>query len=208
VLTRFSDGMFVSSTRATVGIDLKKSSIDLDGDGRPVSLQIWDTAGQEMFRSIIASYYRGANGVLLMFDLTRRNTFENVAGWLQEVRERAPEGAPVVLAGNKCDLPNRVVPREEAAAWARDRGLAYVETSAAADVCINDAFVTLVALSVGRGNEVGSLLSRAKITQGGLTPRGGERADVHGINVIQINGDGRFGAPRSRRDSASGGCAC
>lgn len=198
VLTRFSDGLFVSSTRATVGIDLKKSTIDLDGDDRPLSLQIWDTAGQEMFRSIIASYYRGANGVLLMFDLTRRSSFESLDGWVQEVRAKAPEETPVVLAGNKCDMPGRAVERAEAEAWARNHGLAYVETSAAENVCINEAFVTVVALAVGRGSEVAELLTRAKITQGGLTPRGNEamRTDV---GVVQL--------PRNA-PARSGGCAC
>ena len=71
VLQRFADGTFVVVARATVGMDLKRTTIDLDGTGEKVTLQIWDTAGQEMFRSIIASYYRGAHGVVLMYDVTR-----------------------------------------------------------------------------------------------------------------------------------------
>jgi small GTP-binding protein len=182
-----------------VGIDLKTSTIDLDADGRPVPLQIWDTAGQEMFRSIIASYYRGANGVLLMFDVTRRSSYDALDGWLREVREKAPEKAPVVLAANKCDLPNRVVSSDEASAWAAERGLVYIETSAATDVRINDVFITLVALAVGRGAEAETLLTRAKITQGGRAPA--DKADV-----VQINGLAG-GNPR-HSNASSGGCAC
>ena len=238
VLTRFSDGLFVSSTRATVGIDLKKSAVDLDGDGRPISLQvcargpardpspalcrffflacrllyplprlptptrrpaaqIWDTAGQEMFRSIIASYYRGANGVLLMFDLTRRHSFDALDGWLKEVRSKAPEGTPIILAGNKCDLPNRCVERAEAAAFAKQEGMQYIETSAASNVCINEAFVTIVAHGVGRADEVATLLGTAKITQAGAARAEHERpADVGVVRISQHHA------------KPSGGCAC
>jgi small GTP-binding protein len=198
VLTRFSDGLFVSSTRATVGIDLKKSTIDLDGEGKAVQLQIWDTAGQEMFRSIIASYYRGAHGVLLMFDLTRKASFDSLEDWLKEVRSKAPEDAPVVLCGNKCDCPGRVVSQATAAAWARQHGMQYVETSAKANIAINDAFVTLVATAMGRGAEVPQLLSRAKVSQAGGTVGNSE------AGAVRLTG----GVDPHSSTAPNGGCAC
>jgi len=186
VLTRFSDGLFVSSTRATVGVDLKKSTVDLDGHGaRPLSLQIWDTAGQEMFRSIIATYYRGAHGVLLLFDVTRRQTFNALGGWLDEVKSKAPEHAPVVLVGNKADCPGRDVSAAEAEAWAAKHGMAYLETSAKSNLRINDAFVTLVATAVGRLDEIDTLLITARVTQAGMGGGGsGKGAD---IGVVALN---------------------
>ena len=150
-----------------------------------------------MFRSIIASYYRGANGVLLMFDLTRRHSFDALDGWLKEVRSKAPEGTPIILAGNKCDLPNRCVERAEAAAFAKQEGMQYIETSAASNVCINEAFVTIVAHGVGRADEVATLLGTAKITQAGAARAEHERpADVGVVRISQHHA------------KPSGGCAC
>ena len=206
VLTRFSDGLFVSSTRATIGIDLKKSSIDLDGSGRRLPLQIWDTAGQEQFRSIIASYYRGAHGVLLMFDLTRRTTFDALEGWDKEVKSKAPEHAPVVLIGNKCDCGDqRVVSYEEAVAWARQHGMLYVETSAKNNIKINEAFITLVASSVGRVRELPELLERATVHQAASPHASASAPRNADVGVIQLNG-GR--SHHNTKPPKGGGCLC
>jgi len=190
VLTRFSDGLFVSSTRATVGVDLKKSSVDLDGDGaQALHLQIWDTAGQEMFRSIIATYYRGAHGVMLMFDVTRAQTFEALPGWLEEVRTKAPEHAPVVLIGNKADCPGRAVSFEEADEWASRHGMCYLETSAKTSLRINDAFVTLVATAVGRSQEIDVLLQTAKVTQAGHSNASSAKSEVGVVSLGRTDSD-------------------
>jgi len=171
VLQRFADGTFVSSTRATVGMDLKRTLIELDGSGERVTLQIWDTAGQEMFRSIISSYYRGAHGVILMFDVTRMRTFDALESWLGEVRAKCAEGVAIVLVGNKLDAEEREVSFEQAGAWAKARGLPYIETSAKRDVMIRDAFITLVATAAGRAAELSSLLKRAKVVTGQAPPQ-------------------------------------
>uniref|UniRef100_A0A7S3EYH3 PH domain-containing protein n=1 Tax=Haptolina ericina TaxID=156174 RepID=A0A7S3EYH3_9EUKA len=170
VLQRFAEGTFVSSTRATVGMDLKRTLVDLDGSGERLTLQIWDTAGQEMFRSIIASYYRGAHGVLLMFDVSRAKTFDNLEGWLTEVRSKCTDGVVIILVGNKLDTETREVPYETAATWAKKRGLPYVETSAKRGVMINDAFITLVATIAGRAGELSTLLKRAKVLTASAPP--------------------------------------
>jgi hypothetical protein len=144
---------------------------------------------------------------MLMFDLTRRATFEALDGWLSEVGGKAPEDTPVVLVGNKLDLGARAVSHAEAEAWAAKHGLAYVETSAADDVGINEAFVTVVARAVGRGDELARVLTSAKVLQGGLgTPRDGlDAAD----RVEPANGPVRLSHGRSvRHESAGGGCAC
>ena len=201
VLTRYSDGLFVSSTRPTLGADLRQSQVDLDGTGACIlPLQIWDTAGQEMFRSIIASYYRGAHGVLLMFDLTRRSTFDNLTSWMAEVEDKAPEQLPLVLVGNKSDQPGREVGDDEAQSFAAQHGMQYVETSAKAGHGVNEAFVTLVATSVGRVEEVQSLLETARITHAPANAPMSRGDAGSKVGVIALNGGGKV--PRKR----SSGC--
>ncbi|KAI9359027.1 ras family-domain-containing protein [Pilaira anomala] len=107
-----------------------------------IKLQIWDTAGQESFRSITRSYYRGAAGALLVYDITRRDTFEKLSGWLEDVRQHANPHTVITLIGNKNDLEkNRQVSREEAAQFAKENGLFFLETSAKSADNIEKAFV-------------------------------------------------------------------
>jgi len=95
-------------------------------DGRQVKLQIWDTAGQESFRSITRSYYRGAHGALLVYDITRRETFNHLKGWLQEVRENSNKEMVIMLIGNKCDLESkRAITFEEGKKIGRRAGTSF-----------------------------------------------------------------------------------
>ena len=111
-------------------------------DGRQVKLQIWDTAGQESFRSITRSYYRGAAGALLVYDITRRETFSQVDRWLTEARENASQNMVIMLIGNKLDLEHkRAVTKEEAMAFARKNKLIFLETSAKTAENVEKAFV-------------------------------------------------------------------
>lgn len=98
---------------------------------KQVKLQIWDTAGQESFRSITRSYYRGAAGALLVYDITRRETFDHLSSWLEDARQHASTNMVIMLIGNKSDLESRrEVRREEGEAFAREHGLVFMETSA------------------------------------------------------------------------------
>jgi Ras-related protein Rab-2A len=136
-----------------------------------MKLSLWDTAGQESYKSITRSYFRGASGALLVFDITRRRTFESATAWLQDLRQIAEEGIVVVLVGNKSDLDeprdssfpingtaikrNREITTEEAEKWARDHGvLAYVETSAKSGAGVERAFRE-VAERIYQGIEAG-----------------------------------------------------
>ena len=206
VLQRFADGTFVSSTRATVGMDLKRTTIDLDGTGEKVTLQIWDTAGQEMFRSIIASYYRGAHGVVLMYDVTRASSFDALHGWLAEVRAKCADDVVAVLVGNKvdCGTEGRQVDQAAAAAFAAEHGMPYVEVSAKAGVMVNEAFITLVATIAGRADELPTLIKRAKLAGPGSAAKADEaRAEQNGTVSLtpQAPAPARKGAPQA-------GCAC
>lgn len=122
-----------------------------------MKLSLWDTAGQETYKSITRSYFRGASGALLVFDITRRGTFANATSWLHDLRAIADEGIVVVLVGNKSDLPKsqRQVSSHEATEWARDNGiLAYVETSAKSGEGVERAFRE-VAERIYQGIEAG-----------------------------------------------------
>lgn len=102
ILNQFTEKAFTENLPPTLGIDYKIKKLDIDGTD--VKLQIWDTAGQERFRSITESFYRGCHGVLLVFDLTDRDTFEKVKAWIMSIHEKAGKNVVICLVGNKLDL--------------------------------------------------------------------------------------------------------
>jgi small GTP-binding protein len=108
-------------------------------DNRPVKLQIWDTAGQESFRAITRSYYRNTAGVLLVYDITRRETFQYLESWLDECVENSDQNLTIVLVGNKCDLEDeRAISVEEGQHFADQHGLLFIETSAKTSVNVEE----------------------------------------------------------------------
>jgi Ras-related protein Rab-18 len=130
MLLRFTDDSFDEHIQSTIGVDFKVKHLEVEG--KRVKLTIWDTAGQERFRTLTSSYYRGAHGVVLVYDVTRTDSFENLQQWLKEVQMYSPgngESVVKLLVGNKCDL-ERQVPFEEADAWARSQGMLFLEASA------------------------------------------------------------------------------
>ena len=113
-------------------------------NGKKVKLQIWDTAGQERFKNITASYYRGGNGVLVVYDITDRESFENLNSWLIEIEKNANKNVYKLLIGNKCDLEEkRKVSYQEGKDFATSNGMQFIETSAKADTKVKDAFELL-----------------------------------------------------------------
>ncbi len=129
----------------TLGVDYYSKVFNKDE--KVVKVQIWDTAGQDRFRSIVRTYYRNAVGGLLVFDLTNRNSFENIPGWLDEARycHGNDDEYVYVLVGNKCDdSEKRVVSNEEAEIFATKNGMKYIETSATTGSNVNNAFDLLV----------------------------------------------------------------
>eukprot|EP00850_Spirogloea_muscicola_P020947 SM000232S07917 [mRNA] locus=s232:73935:75071:+ [translate_table: standard] len=121
-------------------------------DSKPIKLQIWDTvrpgppAGQESFRSITRSYYRGAAGALLVYDITRRETFNHLASWLEDARQHANSNMTIMLIGNKCDLAHRrAVSTEEGEQFAKENGLVFMETSAKTAHNVEEAFINTAA---------------------------------------------------------------
>ena len=107
-------------------------------------MQIWDTAGQERFKNIIASYYRGAHGILLIYDVTDKDSFKNLSNWLIEIEKNASKNVLKVLIGNKVDLEDkRVITYNQGKEFADTYGLKYIETSAKKNLNVNEAFETL-----------------------------------------------------------------
>ncbi|KAJ1725569.1 Ras- protein Rab-2-B [Coemansia erecta] len=140
LLLQFTDNRFLPSHDLTIGVEFGARMVSVDN--KDIKLQIWDTAGQESFRSITRSYYRGAVGALLVYDITRRDTFEHVATWLEDVRKHSNTETTIILIGNKCDLEaKRSVSREEGEKFASDNGLYFIETSAKTANNVEEAFV-------------------------------------------------------------------
>eukprot|EP01120_Amphizonella_sp_Union-15-10_P005593 TRINITY_DN166_c0_g3_i4.p1 TRINITY_DN166_c0_g3~~TRINITY_DN166_c0_g3_i4.p1 ORF type:complete len:193 (+),score=30.24 TRINITY_DN166_c0_g3_i4:41-580(+) len=139
LLLQFTDKRFQPIHDLTIGVEFGARMIALDN--KQIKLQIWDTAGQESFRSITRSYYRGAAGALLVYDITRRDTFNNLTTWLQDTRQRANENMTIMLVGNKSDLEDqRAVTLDEGEKFARENGLLFLETSAKTAANVEEIF--------------------------------------------------------------------
>ncbi|CAN6475597.1 unnamed protein product [Victoria cruziana] len=144
LLLRFADDSYVDSYISTIGVDFKIRTMELDG--KTIKLQIWDTAGQERFRTITSSYYRGAHGIIIVYDVTEKESFNNVKQWLNEIDRYASDTVCKLLVGNKCDLVNeKVIETQTAKAFADELGIPFLETSAKDSINVEKAFVTMAA---------------------------------------------------------------
>jgi len=139
LLERFVDDRFLLDFATTIGVDFKLYVMRVEE--KVVKLQIWDTAGQERFRGITNSFYRGANGIFLCFDVTASRTFDTLPTWLEQIRQFAAPGTPIVLVGCKGDLTDkRQVAHADAVELAKQIGSAYIETSSMDNVNVYAAF--------------------------------------------------------------------
>merc|ERR1711988_812318 len=149
LLCRYSEDVFNSNFITTIGIDFKIRTIELDG--AKIKLQIWDTAGQERFRTITQAYYRGAMGILLIYDVTHPGSFENVRTWVQNIENNAPQMVNKILIGNKCDrTTEREISTTQGQELAKEYGLQFFETSAKTNANVQTAFMRLATDVVNR----------------------------------------------------------
>merc|ERR1712125_190945 len=140
LLLQFTDKRFQPVHDLTIGVEFGARMVTIDN--KHIKLQIWDTAGQESFRSITRSYYRGAAGALLVYDITRRDTFKHLSRWLDEARQHSQSNMVIMLIGNKNDLEHRrAVSYEEGKAFAAEHGLIFMETSAKTAYNVEEAFI-------------------------------------------------------------------
>ncbi|KAH1096133.1 hypothetical protein J1N35_013054 [Gossypium stocksii] len=143
LLSRFARNEFNAHSKATIGVEFQTQSVEIDG--KEVKAQIWDTAGQERFRAVTSAYYRGAFGALLVYDISRRATFDNVARWLDELNSHSDTTVVRMLVGNKCDLENtREVSLDEGKSLAESEGLFFIETSALDSTNVWTAFEIVI----------------------------------------------------------------
>ncbi|EPS57447.1 hypothetical protein M569_17370, partial [Genlisea aurea] len=143
LLSRFTKNEFSAQSKSTIGVEFATRSIQVDD--KVVKAQIWDTAGQERYRAITSAYYRGAVGALLVYDITRHVTFENVERWLKELRGHTDPNIVVMLVGNKADLRHlRAVSTEKAKAFAERESTFFMETSAMEALNVENSFTEVL----------------------------------------------------------------
>ncbi|XP_054779031.1 ras-related protein RABA2a [Prosopis cineraria] len=178
LLSRFTRNEFCLESKSTIGVEFATRTLEVEG--RTIKAQIWDTAGQERYRAITSAYYRGALGALLVYDVTKPTTFENVSRWLKELRDHADANIVIMLIGNKTDLKHlRAVATEDAQSYAEKEGLSFIETSALEATNVEKAFQTILAeiyriiskKSLSSGEPAASTVKEGKtITVGGAEP--------------------------------------
>jgi len=179
LLLRFADDSFTDSYISTIGVDFRFRTVNIDQ--KTVKLQIWDTAGQERFRTITSAYYRGAHGIIMVYDVTNYESFEHVEEWLNEVNRHASESTLKLLVGNKADLADdKKVDTDEAKSFADGLKISFLETSAKNATNVEVAFLTMAKQLI----EAKELIGNSAKTQPG------------GSVIVSGGGDGRSGSSK------------
>ncbi|KAG2373861.1 hypothetical protein C9374_011746 [Naegleria lovaniensis] len=195
LLSRFTRNEFNLESKSTIGVEFATRTIQTDG--KTIKAQIWDTAGQERYRAITSAYYRGAVGALLVYDIAKRVTFENVERWLKELRDHAVPNIVVMLVGNKSDLRHlRAVTTEEAKAFAEKNSLSFIETSALDSTNVELAFLTIL-------KEIYKFCSVKPVGTSTVPTPGEGLGQPRGEVVKPINP-----AEDEEKPKPSGGCQC
>ena len=147
LLLRFVDSLWNDAFVPTIGVDFKVKTLEINN--KKVKMQIWDTAGQERFRTVVSTYFRGAHGILLIYDVTNKDSFKNLENWLIEIEKNSSDKVLKILLGNKCDLSDdREIQTEEGQAFAIRNGMEFMETSAKMNTNVSEAFITLGKLMI------------------------------------------------------------
>ena len=165
-LIRYTDEDF-TDTLFTIGIDSKIQK--LKKNNRNITLKIYDTAGQERYRSIVQNYYKGADGIILMYDITNKNSFESIEQWINNIKESSNyENIGLVIVGNKCDLENkRVVKKEEKELLEKKIEMKIIEASAKLDINVKESFNLLIDKMIEKKSNKFSLSNTIKIKNEG-----------------------------------------
>lgn len=172
LLSRFTRNEFNLESKTTIGVEFAQKTMNIEG--KVIKAQIWDTAGQERYRAITSAYYRGAVGALLVYDVCKYSSFENVEKWLKELKDHADSQTVVLMAGNKADLKHlRAVKVDEASQFAQKHNLAFLETSALEGLNVEKAFEVVL-------NEIYQLTIRNVIGKKNIGPTGPVRKLEYG----------------------------
>ncbi|XP_043999556.1 ras-related protein Rab-15-like [Gambusia affinis] len=145
MLRRFTEDEFDLSHISTIGVDFKMKTIEIDG--LKVRIQIWDTAGQERYQTITKQYYRRAQGIVFVYDITNLPSFQHIAKWASDVDEFAPDDVQTILVGNKADEEfGRQVTKDQGKKLAETYGMEFFETSASTSSNISETFIRVTEL--------------------------------------------------------------
>nr|BAA84640.1 PRA2 [Pisum sativum] len=188
ILSRFTKNEFCFDSKSTIGVEFQTKTVTING--KLIKAQIWDTAGQERYRAVTSAYYRGALGAMLVYDITKRQTFDHVARWVEELRSHADGSIVIMLIGNKGDLVDqRGVQTEDAVEFAEDQGLFFSETSAFSGENVNSAFLKLL-------QEINKVVSKRSLEcNNGIKGNGnhdvaalkGEKIDIISASELEIS---------------------
>ena len=149
IILRYIENNFSPNLMNSIGVDFKLKNITVKN--KKVKLQIWDTAGQERFRTITTSYYKGAQAIIVVYDITDRDSFDHVKNWMADCDKFAKEGVLRILAGNKFDLNNiRKVGKDEAEELSKKYGIQYIEVSAKDNSNVEELFINTTEIFLGR----------------------------------------------------------
>ena len=166
VLRRFVENKFLKNHLATIGIDFKTKTLNINN--QEIKLKIWDTAGQERFRNITTQYYKGADGIVLVYDVTDESSYDKIRDWMEQILSNTQqEEIGLVLLGNKCDMEPRVVTEDMGKKMAEELKISYYETSALTGQGIKEAFEELTMdimkkRGVGQGSNTGGVELNSK----------------------------------------------
>mmetsp|Transcript_10928 Transcript_10928/g.17904 ORF Transcript_10928/g.17904 Transcript_10928/m.17904 type:complete len:210 (-) Transcript_10928:1327-1956(-) len=170
LLLRFADDSFTESYISTIGVDFRYRTVKV-GD-KYVKLQIWDTAGQERFRTITSAYYRGSDGIIMVYDVTNQESFDHVQDWLQEVNRYSNEGTCKLLIGNKSDRADKKITTQQGEDYASKLGMPFLETSAKTASNVEAAFLAMASELIkareesGEGADSSASADRRSVTIG------------------------------------------
>lgn len=176
LLARFARDEFNLDSKATIGVEFQTKTVNMDH--KTIKAQVWDTAGQERYRAVTSAYYRGAVGAMLVYDISKRQSFDHVAKWLEELREHADKNITIMLVGNKSDLGNlRAVPTEDAKEFAERESLFFMETSALDSTNVESAFLTVL-------TEIYRIVSKKSLMANDEPESGGSSSLLKGTELV------------------------
>ncbi|KAG7536996.1 Small GTP-binding protein domain [Arabidopsis suecica] len=176
LLARFSRNEFSIESKATIGVEFQTRTLEIDH--KTIKAQIWDTAGQERYRAVTSAYYRGAVGAMLVYDITKRQSFDHVARWLEELRGHADKNIVIMLIGNKTDLGTlRAVPTEDAKEFAQRENLFFMETSALDSNNVEPSFLTVL-------TEIYRIVSKKNLVANEEGESGGDSSLLQGTMIV------------------------
>ncbi|OWM78357.1 ras-related protein RABA4c-like [Punica granatum] len=176
LLSRFSRNEFSLDSKATIGVEFQTKTLTIDH--KTIKAQIWDTAGQERYRAVTSAYYRGAVGAMLVYDITKRQSFDHVARWLDELRSHADKNIVIMLVGNKTDLGTlRAVPTDDAKEFAQRENLFFMETSALESTNVESAFLTVL-------TEIYRIISKKALVANEELGSGGNTSLLKGTKIV------------------------